>query len=589
MISNLQARVASFRKPGPQLETSKKPVGLIYGRDDLPPLATTIVLGLQHAAESASKIALPAAVLLTIGAPPAAMETMIAATLLSSGLCCLLVASKARPFGYGYLAPAAIMSSFVGPSLLAAKAGGLPLVAGLTLVTGTIVVLLSHLLYRWRFLFPPEVVGLIAFMVGASQATLAVSRFVGLGDRVDQTPDPNYLLVAAMTLGLLATLTVWGKGRLRLFSSLITILFGYGVAARFGFIASDQWARVRQAALLDFPRIHPPGFSIDATLLLPFIVLGLSAAMKAAGDLSVCEKISDSNWKHADLKRSRSALLTYGLGTMMSSMCGGFAVMSSSSNIGLSAATGATSRYINYACGAILIGLAFLPKVVALIAIVPPPVAGAMFLLVVSYNLIAGMQIIMSRMMETRHTYIIGLSLLFGLSADTMPSAYVHLPAWLKPLFQSGLTLATTMVVLLNAVFRIGVSHRKTVQIPATPEGADQLCQFIEEFGAQRGGRREVVARAVSAMLEFFESLIMNELAPDGLQVIGALDEHRFDFLIRYRGEPLEFPSERPDITLDDDPALVRKLSGYMLSNLADSVKSRYSGGVTEIEVHFEH
>src|SRR5262249_59491468 len=211
----------------------------------------------------------------------------------------------------------------------------------------------------------------------ASQATLAVSRFVGVNQAAsyDANYDPNYLLVAALTLALLASLTVWGRGWVRLFSSMITVVFGYVMAARFGFVGADKWALVKNAALIDFPHIRPPGFAFDTSLILPFAVLGLSAAMKVAGDLSVCEKISDADWKHADLRRGRSALLTYGLGTMMSSLLGGFAVMSSSSNIGLSAATGATSRYINYACGGILIGLAFLPKVVALIAIVPPPVA----------------------------------------------------------------------------------------------------------------------------------------------------------------------------------------------------------------------
>ena len=68
-------------------------------------------------------------------------------------------------------------------------------------------------------------------------------------------------------------------------------------------------------------------------------------------------------------------------------------------------------------------------------------------------------------MMEARHTYIIGLSLLFGLSTDTMPSAYAQLPDWLRPIFSSGLTLATAMVVVLNAVFRIGISRRKSIQL----------------------------------------------------------------------------------------------------------------------------
>jgi NCS2 family nucleobase:cation symporter-2 len=192
-------------------------------------------------------------------------------------------------------------------------------------------------------------------------------------------------------------------------------------------------------------------------------------------------------------------------------------------------------------------------------------------------------------MMETRHTYIIGLSLLFGLSADAMPAAYAGLPAWLRPLFASGLTLATAMVVLLNAVFRIGISRRKTIQLDEGPEAADRLVEFIEEFGAQWGARREVVSRAVSAMLEFFESLTLNELAPNGMTVRGFLDEHRLDFTIRYRGEPLDIPRARPQVTLDSDPLVIRQLSGYMLSRLADSVKSRHSSGVTEIEIHFEH
>lgn len=546
------------------------------------------MLGLQHAAESASKLTLPAAVLLAVGAGHSSMETMIAATLLASGVCCLLVGGTRKPFGFGHLAPAAIMSSFVAPSLVAAQLGGLPLVAGMTLVTGAFVVLLSHLLHRWRFLFPPEVVGLIAFMVGASQATLAVSRFLGLG-RANESPDPNHLLVASITLTLLASLTVWGRGPLRLFSSVITVVFGYSLAGYFGFIGQEQWARVQNAAVIDFPRLQPPGLAFDARLILPFAVLGLSAAMKAAGDLTICEKISDPDWKYADLKRGSSALLTYGLGTMLSSLFGGFAVMSSSSNIGLSAATAATSRFISYSCGAILIGLAFLPKMVALIAIVPPPVAGAMFLLVVSFNLIAGMQIIMSRMMETRHTYIIGLSLLFGLSADAMPAAYANLPAWLRPLFASGLTLATTMVVLLNSLFRIGTSRRRTLELDPGPESADRLCDFIEEFGAQGGARREVLSRAVSAMLEFYESLSVNELAVGSVAITAFLDEHRLDFTIVYRGEPLEIPSERPMMTLEAGEDAVRRLSGYMLSRLADSVRSKHSIGLNEIAVHFEH
>ena len=44
--------------------------------------------------------------------------------------------------------------------MVAMEAGGLQLLAGMLLVTGLVVVLLSRVLHRWRVLFPPEVVGL---------------------------------------------------------------------------------------------------------------------------------------------------------------------------------------------------------------------------------------------------------------------------------------------------------------------------------------------------------------------------------------------------------------------------------------------
>jgi NCS2 family nucleobase:cation symporter-2 len=367
-------------------------------------------------------------------------------------------------------------------------------------------------------------------------------------------------------------------------------VLGYTIANAYGFIRPDQWAQVSQARYVDFPRLHPPGFAMDLGLIIPFTVLGLSAAMKVAGDLAVSEKLSDPDWKRADLRTGRPAMLTFGLGTIASSLAGGFAVMSSSSNIGLAAATGAASRYVGYACGGVLIALAFFPKLVSLLAIVPAPVAGAMFLLVVSYNLIAGMQIIMSRMMETRHTYIIGFSLLFGLGAESMPDLAAQVPVFIRPMISSGLTVATVMVVVLNAVFHIGTSRRQSITLPAIPESIDVLYEFIEEFTALWGARREVATRAVSAMVEFFESLLVNELVAVGdVEVSAFFDEFKLDFAIRYRGQMIEIPAARPQITIDSDPAEIMRLSGYMLSRLADRVSTTFSSGAVQLDIHFDH
>lgn len=51
----------------------------------------------------------------------------------------------------------------------------------------------------------------------------------------------------------------------------------------------------------------------------------------------------------------------------------------------------------------------------------------------------------------------------------------------------------------------------------------------------------------------------------------------------------IEIPASRPQITIDSDPSDMLKLSGYMLSRLADSVKTNSLAGAVQIDIHFEH
>lgn len=567
----------------------RKPANLIYATGDAPPAATTAILGLQHAVESASKVTLPIALLTAAGASGAQLETMIVATLLLAGIATVLVSSRLPWVGFGHLLPAAVFSSFAAPAVMVTRIGGLPLLAGMTLVSAVSAAVLSRILPRWRFLFPPEVVGLIAFMVGASQASLAVTRFLGM-EHSNQPPGATHMVIASASLALLATLTVWGKGRLRLFSTLITLVAGYTVCLATGMMPAANWQRVLDAPWVGLPHLAPPGFAFSSPLLLPFLVLGACSALKTSGDLTICEKIGDADWKRPDLNAGSSGILCFGVSSLISASLGGFMLGSSSSNVGLSAATGAVSRRIGYACGAILILLAFFPKLVALIGAAPPPVVGAMFLLVVSYNLLAGMQIIMSRMMEARHTYIVGLSLLFGLTADAIPGAFQGLPEWLRAILSSGLTLATLMVVVLNLLFRIGSSKRRTLELRTDGEDVEKIYGFLEQGGGEWGARREVVERAVSALVEGYE-LVSGEGLSDGpITVTATYDEFRLNLVLRYAGRLPERASAGFGAQqLLQGQGNVAMLSSALLHRLADRVKTRETDGACEIELQFEH
>ena len=67
--------------------------------------------------------------------------------------------------------------------------------------------------------------------------------------------------------------------------------------------------------------------------------------------------------------------------------------------------------------------------------------------------LISGMQIILSNPISTRMIFIIGISMIFGLSADIASSLFFTVPSWLVPVCSSSLTVSTLLAVILNQVF----------------------------------------------------------------------------------------------------------------------------------------
>jgi NCS2 family nucleobase:cation symporter-2 len=67
------------------------------------------------------------------------------------------------------------------------------------------------------------------------------------------------------------------------------------------------------------------------------------------------------------------------------------------------------------------------------------------------------MQIILGSGMDTRKTFVIGIPLIFGMSLDISPALFADVPHFLRPLFESSLTLSTVMAVLLNQLLRIGL------------------------------------------------------------------------------------------------------------------------------------
>jgi len=459
---------------------AKKPANLIYGLDESPPLGTTFLLGLQHILALSSAFVYPVIVLRESGMLAAQAEQMIHASMIVMGIATILQTLRHGCIGSGYLCLEQVGPAYVPASILAVKAGGLPLLAGMTLVSGLFGVVLSRLMGRLRPLFSAEVTGTIVMMVGLALIPVAVSRFLGI-EESGGVIDALSVSIASITFFVMVGVTVWGSSRLQLFGVLIGIAVGSICAYASGLVTDEHLHRLEQASLLALPSFTGEGWSFSGTLLVPFLVTALASSLKAVGDLTTCQKVNDAEWKRPDMKSISGGILADACGVMLSGGVGTMGQSTSSANVGLSIATGATSRRIGFACGVMLMVLAFVPKLAILFVIMPSPVIGALLFFAASFMMVAGVQILTSRMMDTRKTFVVGVSIILGLSVNMLPGAYQNVPGMLQPAFASSLSVATLSALLLNLLFRIGIAQLAKLLIDPRADSSVQIFLFMEK------------------------------------------------------------------------------------------------------------
>ena len=567
---------------------AKKPADLIYGLDESPSLGTTLLLGLQHVLALSSAFVFPVILLQETGILPEQAERMIYTSMIVMGIATILQTLQYRGLGSGYLCPERLSPAYIPASILAVKTGGLPLLAGMTLASGLLGVVLSRLMNRLRPFFPAEVTGTIVMMVGLALTPVAVSRFLGEESRA--VIDPLSVSIASITFLVMAGVTVWGSPNVRLHGVLIGVGAGYLCAYASGMLTHEHLRRLEQAPLISLPSFFHEGWSFSSALIFPFLVTVLASVLKEVGDLTTCQKINDTEWKRPDMQSIRGGILAEACGVMLSGGAGTMGLTTSSANVGLSIATGATSRRIGFACGAMLIALAFVPKLAVLFAIMPGPVIGALVFFTVCFIIVAGVQILASRMMDARKTFVVGASVALGLSVDLMPGAYRSVPAMLLPAFTSSLSVATLSALLLNLLFRIGIAQHAKLQIDPRADSSDQIFVFMEKNGGAWGARREVIDRAKSAMNEFIEAVSLLEPNIGRIDADVSFDEFSLDIDMRYEGEPMEFPSARPtEADLLGDERAVVKLAGFLIRNYVDRIKSDRIDGRSRVQFHLEH
>ncbi len=567
----------------------KKPANLVYGVDEKPPLTIIIVLAFQHIFFLTAGLIVATMITRTIGCPSELVQSIVCMSMITGGIATILQALNKGPVGSGYLCTSGIDPTFVSCSILAGLTGGISMILGMSIFSGALECLISRFINRMRIFFPPEVTGVVLTMVALNIVPVMISNFFGVLSTESKVLPAN-LYVAVITLAGMAGTNIWSRGRLRFYSVIIGMAAGYIAAFFLGIIKASDLQIVAHSPIMSFPDISYVGWTFSSFLLVPFIAATLACILKAVASITMCQRINDADWKRPDLDSIQRGTLADGLASIIGSLMGGMRQSLYAGSVGLSVATGATSRIIAFYTGALFIILAFFPKITAMFSIMPKPIMGGTLVFMVSFMLISGVQIMTSRMIDIRKTFVIGIPLIFGISADILPGIYHNFHPWIEPFFQSSLAVTTVLAIILNLVFRIGLARKVILELEPGVDSSNKIFDFMENQGASWGARGEIIQKAKTVLNEFFELATNLGLAKDKIRAEVSFDEFNLDVVILYDGSLIEFTEVflDGDALLEDDNLLIN-LSSRIIRQYTDKIESEEKEGHCKMIFHFDH
>ena len=423
-------------------------VNLIYGVDDDLALPKKVLFGLQHIfAAFGGIIVVPLVISTSLGFDSRVTTALISASILGSGLATIIQAKGVGKVGARVACIMGTDFTFVSPVISVGSVLGLPGIIGATILGSLFEVILSFFIKPLMKFFPPLVTGTVVSLIGLTLLPVSIDWAAG------GAGSPNYaslenLAVAMFVLVITLLLNNYGKGIISSASILIGIVAGYIVCIPLGLV---DFAPVKEATWLSFPKILEFGVTFDAKAVMAFIpayfvaTIGTVGCLKAIGETSNID-IGD--------KRVAAGVLSDGVGSALGGLVGSCPNTSFSQNIGIISLTKVASRHVAVMAGILLVILGFLPKVAAIITGIPNPVLGGVGIMMFGTVAAAGIRTLSNIKLTERNLLIIAISMGLGLGVTFRPDVIHNLPEAIRMIFSSGISTGTIAALILNAVLK---------------------------------------------------------------------------------------------------------------------------------------
>jgi NCS2 family nucleobase:cation symporter-2 len=263
---------------------------------------------------------------------------------------------------------------------------------------------------------------------------------------------------------------------------------------------------------------------------------------------------------------------------------------SSPSAVGISQATGASSRHIAFGIAGWLMLFAAMPKLAACFLALSASIVGAALMFSGSMMLVSGIHIVASGPLDIRKTMVVGISLLLGLSHETFPTFYQTLPHGLQVVTGSVLSIATISAVSLNLLFRLGIRKTSTITIETDQDGLAHFETLVRQEGKTWGVTTDIPEETTTTAARTLRLIEEGHLADGPITAHISFDEVSFLVDIQYNGDLLHLPARRPatDEDMLEEQPMAHGLSGFLASVYPDRVRSWVDDEHCHIQLAFE-
>ena len=423
------------------------------------PLANTLALASQHLlAAYASLIVTPLVVAGALGWTTYELTYLISAALVTSGLCtilqCVGVGNRRdeRQAFIGIRLPVVQGTTIAAiPALiLIGGSSGMQAMFGATIVAGALAFVLAK---RWSLMmrfFPPVVVGTVITAIGVSLLPVAVMWLGGGSTMEAHAVAPVQLLLGFSTLAIVLLAQRFGRGLWQRSSILLGLLGGTAL----GFLLGEvQFNALDDAAWFGF--VAPFAFGLplfEWPAILTMTLVMLVTMVESTGDYLAIGEVCDHPVSKQDIA---AGIRAEGLGTVLGGVMNSFPFTTFSQNTGVLRLSGVRSRWVVACTGGLMIVLGLLPKLAAVVAIIPTSVLGGCGVVMFGSIAVTGMGILKRvDLSKTGNLLTVSVSLGMAMLVIANPLFFQALPGAASMVLANSITLAGVSAVLLNMVYQ---------------------------------------------------------------------------------------------------------------------------------------